>query len=280
MGHLSLYELDQKKLNATKEAADALGINAATVNGFTIGRNVGASDVFLTSTEKTKLTGIQSGAEVNQNAFSKIKVGSNLINSTIKTDTLTITNGEGISLSINNDKKELTITGINLYDHPVTHPASMIDQDSSRRFVTDTEKELWNSKASGSHIHQNIMYTDSRSSNILPNAMKDGISCHIKSNNIDGLNDGGTYHAVVSIKQWSNNSGGAYHELGFTDNGGIYHRYGINDSWNQYAKVYTTRQKPTPLELNAADRVHKHYVISSNKPDESTGPDMWYKLLN
>lgn len=33
------------------------------------------------------------------------------------------------------------------YTHPDTHPASMIVQDATHRFVTDTEKNTWNNKA-------------------------------------------------------------------------------------------------------------------------------------
>lgn len=48
------------------------------------------------------------------------------------------------------DKKKLD--GIdaeaNNYQHPTSHPASMISQDSTHRFVTDTEKSSWNNKAS------------------------------------------------------------------------------------------------------------------------------------
>lgn len=36
----------------------------------------------------------------------------------------------------------------NNYIHPVTHPASVIIQDSSNRFVSDIEKENWNNKPS------------------------------------------------------------------------------------------------------------------------------------
>lgn len=34
-----------------------------------------------------------------------------------------------------------------IYTHPTTHPASIIVQDASNRFVTDTEKSTWNNKA-------------------------------------------------------------------------------------------------------------------------------------
>lgn len=39
-------------------------------------------------------------------------------------------------------------TGANNYVHPSTHPATMITQDATHRFVTDTEKTTWNGKAS------------------------------------------------------------------------------------------------------------------------------------
>lgn len=38
--------------------------------------------------------------------------------------------------------------GANNYVHPSSHPASMITQDATHRFVSDTEKNTWNGKAS------------------------------------------------------------------------------------------------------------------------------------
>lgn len=40
-----------------------------------------------------------------------------------------------------------------VYTHPSTHPASMIIEDETHRFVTDTEKSTWNGKANSSHTH-------------------------------------------------------------------------------------------------------------------------------
>ena len=34
----------------------------------------------------------------------------------------------------------------NKYEHPANHPASIITQDASNRFVTDVEKTAWNNK--------------------------------------------------------------------------------------------------------------------------------------
>jgi len=36
--------------------------------------------------------------------------------------------------------------GANNYSHPANHPASIITQDTSNRFVTDAEKSTWNAK--------------------------------------------------------------------------------------------------------------------------------------
>lgn len=43
------------------------------------------------------------------------------------------------------DKKKLDEL-IN-YNHPVTHPATMIEEDETHRFVSDEEKQYWNNKA-------------------------------------------------------------------------------------------------------------------------------------
>ena len=48
------------------------------------------------------------------------------------------------------DKQKLAgiAAGANNYVHPSSHPATMIQEDASHRFVTDTEKATWNNKAS------------------------------------------------------------------------------------------------------------------------------------
>ena len=44
--------------------------------------------------------------------------------------------------------------GANAYTHPGTHPATMIVEDSTHRFVTDTQTADWDSKAAGIHVHE------------------------------------------------------------------------------------------------------------------------------
>ena len=66
---------------------------------------------------------------------------------------------DGKGLSTNDytsaDKKKLDgiSEGANNYVHPDTHPASMIEQNASYRFVTDAEKDAWNKKSNSDHNH-------------------------------------------------------------------------------------------------------------------------------
>jgi hypothetical protein len=64
---------------------------------------------FMSSSDKSKLDGIQAGAEVNQNAFSNVTVGSTTISATSKTDTLQLSAGSNISLTPNASTKTVTI---------------------------------------------------------------------------------------------------------------------------------------------------------------------------
>lgn len=58
--------------------------------------------------------------------------------------------GTATALSAGADRTKLDgiEAGANNYVHPSSHPASIITQDASNRFVTDTEKAAWNSKGS------------------------------------------------------------------------------------------------------------------------------------
>ena len=71
------------------------------------GKGLSTND--YTTTEKNKLSGIASGAEVNQNAFSNIAVGSTTIAADSKTDTLTLTAGSNITLTPNATSDTITI---------------------------------------------------------------------------------------------------------------------------------------------------------------------------
>lgn len=72
-----------------------------------------SSNGYMSNADKKKLDGIASGAEVNQNAFANVKVGSNTIQADTKQDTLELAAGTNISLvgDANNDKVTIGVTG-------------------------------------------------------------------------------------------------------------------------------------------------------------------------
>ena len=55
---------------------------------------------------------------------------------------------DGLMSAADKAKLDTISEGAGGYVHPATHPATMITQDSTHRFVTDTEKSTWNAKAS------------------------------------------------------------------------------------------------------------------------------------
>jgi len=69
----------------------------------------------MSATDKTKLNGIATGAEVNQNAFSNIKVGSTTVAADAKTDTLELV-GSNVTLApdATNDKVTIELTQSNV----------------------------------------------------------------------------------------------------------------------------------------------------------------------
>ena len=57
------------------------------------------------------------------------------------------TSSHGLMTAAMVNKLNGIAAGANNYTHPSSHPASMISQDGSHRFVTDSEKSTWNSKS-------------------------------------------------------------------------------------------------------------------------------------
>lgn len=73
-----------------------------------------SSDGFMSAADKTKLDGVATGAEVNQNAFGNVAVGDTTLQADNKQDTLYITAGQNISIAADaaNDKLTIGLSGI------------------------------------------------------------------------------------------------------------------------------------------------------------------------
>ena len=71
------------------------------------GKGLSTND--FTNDDKTKLAGIQAGAQINQNAFSNVNVGSKSITAANQTDQIEVAAGTNITLDVDLDHKKITI---------------------------------------------------------------------------------------------------------------------------------------------------------------------------
>lgn len=139
MANLSLYDLNNLVNSSLANLQNQINSKQATFVEDSTHR-------WFTDTERTKLSGIQIGAEANQNAFSNIKIDTAILSAENKTDTLEFVSGANIDIitDITNDKIIIN----NTYTHPNAHLASIITQDATHRFVSDSKITYWDAKAS------------------------------------------------------------------------------------------------------------------------------------
>lgn len=94
-------------------------IESAVASKVTAVDGKGLSTNDYTTDEKNKLSGIASGAEVNQNAFAKVVIGSTTISADAKSDTLNIVAGSNITLTPDATNDKITIAAKDtVYAHP------------------------------------------------------------------------------------------------------------------------------------------------------------------
>jgi hypothetical protein len=101
----------------------------------------GITNLYLTSAERTKLSGIATGAEVNQNAFSNVAVsGQTTIAADAKTDTLTLVAGTGITITTDAGADSVTITnsatGANAFGNVAVSGQTTVAADSTNDTLT------------------------------------------------------------------------------------------------------------------------------------------------
>ncbi len=68
-----------------------------------------AAPGLMAAADKAKLDGVAAGAEVNQNAYSSIRVGSTTVTANGKTATVTLEAGSNVTLSADNAAKKITV---------------------------------------------------------------------------------------------------------------------------------------------------------------------------
>lgn len=101
--------------------------------------------------DKTKLNGIASGAEVNQNAFSNVKVGSTTVAADAKTDTLELVAGNNVTITPDATNDKITIAATDTTYSVVTAGSSTTDGG----LMSQADKTKLNGIATGAEVNQN-----------------------------------------------------------------------------------------------------------------------------
>ncbi len=99
----------------------------------------------------------------------------------------------------------------------------------------------WGISITGSAATANqVSVDDTRSAVNTPESYGQGVHFDFKSNSANGLSDGGSYNGVMTFRKWGSGtdwSGGAAHQLGFTENGELWMRTGSSLTWGGWQKM-------------------------------------------
>jgi hypothetical protein len=132
-------KLENKKLDKTG------GTVTGTINATNL--QVGGANVYTTSRKPTSsdIGASPIGHSHDDRYFTEAEM-----NEKLKTK-VSVESGKGLSTNDYTTAEKNKLAGIaagaNVYTHPSSHPATMITEDSTHRFVTDVEKSNWNGKA-------------------------------------------------------------------------------------------------------------------------------------
>ena len=118
-----------------------------------------SSKKIMTDAERTKLSGIEASANnyshpgthaasmITESTSKRFVSDSEKADWNGKAETDVATSGaDGLMSAADKSKLDGVAASANNYSHPASHPATMIDEDSSNRFVSDSEKSTWNGK--------------------------------------------------------------------------------------------------------------------------------------
>jgi len=122
--------------------------------------------------------------------------------------------------------------GANKYTHPSTHPASMITESTSRRFVSDSEKVTWNNKQDAlGYTPVNKAGDTMTGSLALTGSIFDTEFKADNWNLINKYTGGGWARGLLNVK---NKDGTNYIQIGGLGSGQNFTRLYIGKAWNDW----------------------------------------------
>lgn len=126
-----------------------------------------------------------------------------------------------------------------------------------------------------------INSADTRSTNDNPSTYLAGARFDFKLNSTDNLNDGGSYHGVLSYRPYGTGSdwtGGPMYQIGFTENKNLWIRKSTGDtSWSSWSKIWHQDNdgSGSGLDADLLDGQDSSYYLNynnlTNKPSIGDG---------
>ena len=165
LGELADAIRDHEDVYEAYVAQQATALNNKADKDHTHNTASASANGLMSNTDKIKLDGIESNANYFTYTHPSTHAASMITQSSTHrfvTDTekstwnakastsIASASANGLMSKENFNKLQGIADNANNYVHPSSHPASMITQTASYRFVTDTEKSTWNSKANNS----------------------------------------------------------------------------------------------------------------------------------
>jgi hypothetical protein len=151
--------------------------------------------------------------------------------------TVTGTAGEGWSPTVSVDAAS------------VNTASKIVTRDAAGNFSAGTITATLTGNSTTATLAGKLDSYDTRSVVDTPQSFTKGLELDFKTNTTDGLSDGGTYHGVMTYRQYASGSdwsGGGVRQLGFTDNHNLWIRGANADNiwsaWNRLALTKDTNR--------------------------------------
>lgn len=159
----SASSASESATNASNSAASALQFKEAAAlfeANSLANKNSSAKSASAAATSETNAASSALAAQTAQTAAEKARDEAQAIaGSDYATKVELNTHANNTALHFTADEKT-KLAGIeenaNNYTHPLSHPANMITEDSTHRFVSDTEKNVWDSKSDFSGEYKDL----------------------------------------------------------------------------------------------------------------------------
>ena len=188
--------------------------------------------------------------------------------------------GKGLSTNDYTTAEKNKLAGLSNYTHPSSHSASMITEDSTHRFVTDSEKSSWNNKSNFSGNYNDL--TNKPTIPTKTSQLTDDVG-FAKQSEVDGLSEeiadqqtglnahtsNTTIHVTSAEKQVWNNKANKTDIPTITQEAGeseslVMSQKAVTDLVNEAVREATKIEYETVDSIEEMTDTSKQYVLSTD----------------